>query len=156
MLYQHPDLPDTIRSGLSNKVDQLLKVGVAVIPSVMYSNAIYGYQMYSNELARVEAPHHVVTGGFHFNPKAIELALKVNSLYNSSKEIKQVPSSHLSGRTAAVNWKQRELEQIMLTPQRPRQSRSHVTFLVQLTLLETSTLEQQLGMRQLEISLRRK
>ena len=29
MLYQHPDgLPDTIRSGLNSKVDQLLKVGV--------------------------------------------------------------------------------------------------------------------------------
>ena len=33
--------------------------------------------MYSTELARVETPHHVLTGGFHFNPKAIELALKV-------------------------------------------------------------------------------
>lgn len=35
--------------------------------------------MYSMELARVETPHHVLTGGFHFNPKAIELALKVGS-----------------------------------------------------------------------------
>lgn len=34
MLYQHPDgLPDTIRSGLNNKVDQLLKVGVASVSS---------------------------------------------------------------------------------------------------------------------------
>lgn len=31
MLYRHSDgLPDTIRSGLNNKVDQLLKVGLAL------------------------------------------------------------------------------------------------------------------------------
>ena len=31
MLYQHPDgLPDTIRSGLNSKVDELIKVGVAL------------------------------------------------------------------------------------------------------------------------------
>lgn len=48
------------------------------------------HQLYSNELARVEAPHHVVTGGFHFNPKAIELALKVS--YSTSNK-QSTPSS---------------------------------------------------------------
>ena len=42
MLSQHPDgLPDTIRSGINTKVDQLLKVGVAfLIGAWFHSNDI--------------------------------------------------------------------------------------------------------------------
>lgn len=58
MLYNGPEgLPETIRSGLNKKVDNLLK-------------------QYTAELQRVPSPHHKVTGGFHLNPKGIELALR--------------------------------------------------------------------------------
>ena len=45
------------------------------------------WQLYRTELTRVETPHHVVTGGFHFNPKAIELALKVSHVMVIEEEL---------------------------------------------------------------------
>lgn len=37
--------------------------------------------MYTTQLQRAPNPHHKVTGGFHLNPKGIELALRVCTSY---------------------------------------------------------------------------
>ncbi|XP_064399023.1 uncharacterized protein LOC135345540 isoform X2 [Halichondria panicea] len=58
MMYNQGDnLPDTIRNGLNHKVDSLLKT-------------------YGLELTRSPHPHYKVLGGFHLNPKGVEMAMR--------------------------------------------------------------------------------
>ena len=37
-------------------------------------------QTYAKELQKAPNPHHKVIGGFHLNPKGVELALRVRAL----------------------------------------------------------------------------